>query len=205
MPDDEQIQINDLFWTLQGEGHFSGRRALFIRLPFCNYHCPWCDTEFNSFKKYSEQQLINFIEKEPSRFAVLTGGEPLIHKDLPKILELLKKKKFFIACETNGSFPVPKEIDFVTTSPKKYSGSSFEEYYIHPQVQDRTNEWKYVVDECFDFDKLKRHEPFKKKVYYSLSPEFTQMKKNTNTIIDFIKSNPRWQLSLQTHKWIGIP
>ena len=110
MPDDGQFQINDLFWTLQGEGHFSGRRALFIRLPFCNYHCPWCDTEFNSFKKWSEQQLISFMEKESGRFAVLTGGEPLIHKDLLKILKLLKKKMFLSPAKPMEVFPPQKKL-----------------------------------------------------------------------------------------------
>ncbi len=201
----DHFQINDIFWTLQGEGHFSGRRALFIRLPFCNYHCPWCDTEFNSFKNQPKTQIKDFMEKEPSRFAVITGGEPSIHKDLPELLELLKDLGFYVACETNGSFPIHEKIDFVTTSPKKYTNGKFEDYYIHPQVYDRTKEWKYVVDNQFDFDKLKRHEPFRENVYHSLSPEFSEMEKNTKTIIEFIKTNPLWQLSLQTHKWINIP
>ena len=199
------FQINDIFWTLQGEGHFSGRRALFIRLPFCNYHCPWCDTEFNSFKSWPKAQMETFMEKEPGRFAVITGGEPSMHKDLPELLKLLKDHNFYIACETNGSFPIHGKIDFVTTSPKKYTKGQFEAYYIHPQVYDRTKEWKYVVDAQFDFDRLRRHEPFKKNIYYSLSPEFSEMEKNTKTIIEFLKTNPRWQLSLQTHKWINIP
>ena len=201
----DHFQINDIFWTLQGEGYHTGRRALFIRLPFCNYHCPWCDTEYNSFKNRPKDQVKTFMEQEPSRFAVITGGEPSIHKDLPKLLKLLKDKGFYVACETNGSFPVHEKIDFVTTSPKKYTNGKFEDYYIHPKVYERTKEWKYVVDNQFDFDKLKRHEPFKKDTYYSLSPEFSEMKKNTQNIIEFIKANPRWQLSLQTHKWINIP
>ena len=89
--------------------------------------------------------------------------------------------------------------------PKNTQSGHLKNYYIHPQVYDRTNEWKYVVDTGFDFNTLKRHEPFKENVYYSLSPEFNEMGKNTKTIIEFLKNNPRWQLSLQTHKWINIP
>ena len=128
-----------------------------------------------------------------------------MHKDLTKLLKLLKDHNFYIACETNGSFPIEDKIDFVTTSPKKYTKRGLENYYIHPQVYTRTREWKYVVDTDFDFEVLKRHEPFEDNVYYSLSPEFGRMQENTKTIIEFLKTNPRWQLSLQTHKWIHIP
>jgi 7-carboxy-7-deazaguanine synthase len=199
------LNINDLFWTLQGEGHFSGHRALFIRLPYCNYDCPWCDTEYNSYKAWSEEDFLNFINLEKSRFAVITGGEPLVNKHLDPILKILKKNNFYIACETNGSTPAPKEIDFVTTSPKAYTKNKLEPYYINPQLLERTNEWKYVVDENFDFNILKRHEPFILNTFYSLSPEYSDMLSNINRIIEFIKENPKWRLSLQTHKWINIP
>lgn len=201
----KSLQVNDLFWTLQGEGHFSGRRALFVRLPYCNYDCPWCDTEYNSYTPWSEEDFIQFANQETSRFAVITGGEPLLHKDLPRILTILKKNNFYIACETNGSFPAPEQIDFITTSPKSYTKNNFEPYYIHPELLKTTSEWKYVVDQNFDFQVLKKHEPYQKGVYYSLSPEFNQMQQNTKRIIEFIKQNPKWQLNLQTHKWINIP
>ena len=200
-----EIQYNDLFWTLQGEGHNSGRRALFVRLPFCNYDCPWCDTEYNSYKKISEEDFLNFAKQEPARFAVITGGEPLAHKHLDKILGLLKYLKFEIACETNGSFPAPKEIDFVTCSPKSFTKKNFEPYYIHPDLYGQVSEFKYVVDEDFNFDLLKRHENDDKKVIHSLSPEFNKMNESTERIMTYIKENPKWRLSLQTHKWIQIP
>ncbi|MBY0316951.1 MAG: 7-carboxy-7-deazaguanine synthase QueE [Bdellovibrionales bacterium] len=200
------LQINDLFWTVQGEGRWTGHRALFVRLPFCNYNCPWCDTEFDSYTPMSEETFKEFASREPARFAVITGGEPLAHKDLPKILNILKSLGFFIACETNGSFPAPPEIDFVTVSPKPYSkNKNQEKYFIHEQTLPRVSEFKYVVDENFDFTILGRHNPKKKDVIYSLSPEFSRMKKNVETIMGFIEKNPDWKLSLQTHKWIDIP
>ena len=199
------LQINNLFWTLQGEGHFSGKRALFIRLPYCNYNCPWCDTEYNSFKEWSLKNFKSFILSEKSRFAVITGGEPMGHKHLPKILKILKDENFYVACETNGSLEIPKEIGFVTTSPKSYTKKKFEPYYIHPTVFSQTNEWKYVVDNQFNFNILERHKSDSEKVHHSLSPEFNNMQENTQKIIEYIKQNPKWQLSLQTHKWIDIP
>ena len=200
-----KFQINDLFWTLQGEGRWTGHRALFVRLPYCNYNCPWCDTEYNSFKEWTAEEFEKFCTQEKARFAVITGGEPLMHKQLPQILKTLKSLGFYIACETNGSFSAPTEIDFVTTSPKKYTQKKWDDYYIHPEIWNRTSEWKYVVDENFDFQLLKRHEPFKDGVIYSLSPEFNQMEKSIQKIMGFIKENPQWKLSLQTHKWLNIP
>ncbi len=199
------LQINDLFWTLQGEGRWTGRRALFVRLPFCNYDCTWCDTEYNSFKKWSEEDFLSFAQQEPSRFAVITGGEPLMNKDLPRVIALLKSLGFYIACETNASFAAPENIDFITASPKAFTQNKLPAYYIHPALFDKVSEFKYVVDDAFDFSLLDRHKPFKPDVTYSLSPEFNKMTVNVGRIMGYIQNNPQWRLSLQTHKWLNIP
>ncbi len=200
-----ELYINDLFWTLQGEGTHTGRRALFVRLPFCNYDCPWCDTEFDSFKKWSVSDFKSFAQQGSARFAVITGGEPMAHKHLPLVLETLKQLNFTIACETNGSYPIPEAIDFVTTSPKAFTKDKHPPYFVHPEAWRRTSEWKYVVDEGFDFNILKRHDNDPEGVSHCLSPEFNQMSQQVHRILDFIKVNPQWKLSLQTHKWINIP
>jgi 7-carboxy-7-deazaguanine synthase len=199
------LQINDLFWTLQGEGRWTGRRALFVRLPFCNYDCPWCDTEYDTFEKWSEEDFIHFTRQETSRFAVITGGEPLAHKDLPRLIKLLKQEGFYIACETNGSQPAPEGLDFITVSPKTFTQKKFPAYYINENILTKASEFKYVVDDQFDFQILDRHKPFNENVIYSLSPEFSNMKANVEKIITYIKGKPQWKLSLQTHKWIDIP
>lgn len=154
------LQINDLFWTLQGEGRWTGQRALFVRLPFCNYDCPWCDTEYNSFKKFTEDEFLIFARQEKARFAVITGGEPMAHKDLARIIMLLKKEGFYIACETNGSLPIPKEIDFPTVSPKRYTKNKYPEFFIHDDAFQKAKEFKYVVDTDFDFSILDRHKRY---------------------------------------------
>lgn len=214
------LQINDLFWTLQGEGRWSGRRALFVRLPFCNYDCPWCDTEYNSFKKISEEDFLSFAKQESARFAVITGGEPMAHKDLKRIIMLLKKEGFEIACETNGSLPIPEDIDFPTVSPKRYTQKKYPEFYIHEDALKKAKEIKYVVDTDFDFNILSRHsqqqnatpipstnslQTESSHVRYSLTPEYSTMDQQLPRILEFIKLNPQWQLNLQTHKWINIP
>ncbi len=211
------LQINDLFWTLQGEGRWSGRRALFVRMPFCNYDCPWCDTEYNSFKKISEDEFLQFTKQEPARFAVITGGEPMAHKDLSRIIMLLKNEGFEIACETNGSLPIPAEIDFPTVSPKRFTQKKYPEFFIHEDALAKAKELKYVVDTEFDFKILDRHNistnhqslvsaDFKNSnIRYSLTPEYSTMKQQLPRILSYIKNHPQWQLNLQTHKWIDIP
>jgi 7-carboxy-7-deazaguanine synthase len=223
------LQINDLFWTLQGEGRWSGRRALFVRLPFCNYNCPWCDTEYNSFKKVSATEFVEFAKSEPARFAVITGGEPMAHKDLSRIIMLLKNEGFEVACETNGSLPIPSDIDFPTVSPKRYTQKKYPEYFIHDDAFQKAREFKYVVDDDFDFTVLNRHRIVKpnsdtaknrdahsnpttdlqqnpsQEIRYSLTPEYSTMQRQLPRILEFIKQHPQWQLNLQTHKWIHIP
>ncbi len=231
-PQTSPLQINDLFWTLQGEGRWSGRRALFVRLPFCNYDCPWCDTEYNSFKKISEDEFLQFTKQEPARFAVITGGEPMAHKDLARIIMLLKKEGFEIACETNGSLPIPAAIDFPTVSPKRYTQKKYPEFFIHEDALAKAKELKYVVDDQFDFKILDRHKSSTNinasvgrletdnklssevvaserfaatAIRYSLTPEYSTMKQQLPRVLAYIKDNPQWQLNLQTHKWIDIP
>jgi organic radical activating enzyme len=196
------IRINDLFWTFQGEGFHSGRRALFVRLPFCNLKCSWCDTEFNTFTKMSEDEFKAQAILEKSRFAVITGGEPTINKDAPKVIEWLKELGFEIAIESNGMFPVPGGIDWITISPKKDS-----DYFIHPFNAHMINEIKVVVDEGFDFKVLEAFESIYGSSIYTrltLSPEYNTFHASFEAIQEFIKEHPQWKYSLQTYKWLGI-
>lgn len=192
------LKINDVFWTHQGEGANSGRRALFIRMPYCNLACSWCDTTFDTYKNWSEVELIKFATEEQARFAVITGGEPSFNKDTPKVIRVLKGLGFEIAIESNGTFPIPKGIDFITVSPKRDA-----KYEVHPKTFLEAHEFKYVVDEGFDFKLLDRHNTSDGR-RYSLSPEFGQMQKSVKEIMSYIKEHPQWRISLQTHKWINI-
>lgn len=196
------LKINDLFWTVQGEGTNWGRRALFVRMPFCNLACSWCDTSFNSFKKISEQEFTDFALQEPGRFAVITGGEPMMNLQTPRVTEILRSLGFEVACESNGTFPIVPFVDFVTVSPKSDS-----DYYIHPDALYRINDLKLIVDEGFDFEVAKRIEKDLEHTTAKLwlSPEFGTFKHSIEKILEFIKENPRWRINLQTHKWMQIP
>ncbi len=193
------LRINDVFFTFQGEGLHSGRRALFVRMPFCDLKCSWCDTEFNSFEKWHEDEFWKFAIQEKCRFAVITGGEPMMNKQTPKVIEILKQIGYQIACESNGRHPIRDGIDFVTISPKRDDN-----YKIHPHAFARASEFKYVIDEGFNWEFLKRHD-LNDGRRYSLSPEYGRFEQSMKEIMDYIKENPLWRYSLQTHKLLKIP
>lgn len=193
------VFINDIFWTHQGEGVHAGRRALFIRLPKCNLQCSWCDTSFNEFYKIALDKIKEIALSEKSRFAVITGGEPLMNRAAKPIVAMLKENGFYVACETNGTFPANANYDFITCSPKRDAG-----YKVHPELFGEVSEFKYVVDEGFDWTVLDRHRQLDR-AFLSLSPEFGRFKESIAEISNYIKEHPEWRISLQTHKWMGIP
>jgi organic radical activating enzyme len=182
-------------------------------MPYCNLACSWCDTSFNSHQEWSADRLLEFAEREPTRFAVITGGEPTMHKHTPKVISYLKAKGFELAIETNGHFPIPAGIDWVCCSPKRDQYMQREPYYINPVTYDRVAEFKYVVDDAFDFSVLGRHaadnaglsrgSPLS--IRHWLSPEHTNWRRNVDRILEFVAANPMWRLNLQTHKLIGVP
>jgi len=197
-----KFKLNDVFWTFQGEGRQAGRRALFIRLPGCNLSCSWCDTEFDSHFECSEEVLESMVQKEPADLVVITGGEPLMNRQLKTLVPFLKKFGKQIACETNGTQPNDYGIDWICCSPKRDSN-----YEINTKMR-FPDEVKLVVDSGFDektmtdverMARARRSNP-----YLYLSPEHGDMEKNVKTIIELIRRKPEWRMSLQTHKWIGI-
>lgn len=193
------ININDVFWTFQGEGANAGRRALFVRMPFCDLKCSWCDTSFNSFKKWTIDELRNFASQESSRFAVITGGEPMLNKHTQIVIDILAALDFEIACESNGRHPIKEGINFVTISPKRDDN-----YFVHPDAFMFASEFKYVIDEGFDWKILERHNVLDGK-RYSLSPEYGRFDESMKEIFNYIKDHPEWRYSLQTHKILKIP
>lgn len=193
------FKIVDIFHSIQGEGFHAGSRALFIRMPFCNLKCSWCDTEFNTFKNYSEEDLNKIIDSEPCRFAVITGGEPLLNKQTPEIIKFLEAHGFHIACETNGSFPYLKGIHHVACSPKRDN-----DFKIHPALIDNISELKIVIDRGFDLSLLNLFENTVRHALLYLSPEWNDFEENLNTIIEYQRGNPKWKISLQTHKIMKI-
>lgn len=190
-------RINEIFYSLQGEGCNTGRAAAFIRFAGCNLDCPFCDTDFKAHKEMADDDIIEAVAKYPTRFVVITGGEPTLQLDIA-LVEALHKHGFEIAIETNGTRPILDGIDWVTVSPKQ----PFVGQAGHPIVT-HCDELKCI----FDGDTPVEDCGIEARYYY-LQPCCTgDAERNAvivNACMDYIKAHPRWRLSLQTHKLIGF-
>ncbi len=191
----KEMRINEIFYSLQGEGRFTGTPAVLIRFSGCNLACPFCDTDFKDFKEMSEEEIIDEIGKYPTNHIVITGGEPLLQLTASLVDKLHEAGKF-VQVETNGTQPAPEgcDIDWITCSPK-----------YRPVILDRIDELKVVYkNKLQDMDKFSRIEA---KVY-SLQPCDTGNKEDNARLlketIDFCLAHPKWHLSLQTHKIADI-
>ena len=117
-------KVNEIFFTLQGEGAHSGIPAVFVRFSGCNLRCPWCDTDFTDSTPMTAEQIVSTMldlydtPNERRKMCVLTGGEPSLQVDKP-LIDALHKAGFYICIETNGTHPLPEGIDWITCSPKE--------------------------------------------------------------------------------------
>jgi len=190
------------FYTLQGEGVHTGKAAYFIRLGGCDVGCVWCDVkdswDASVHPVMTTEEIVNVAAQHEGRIAVITGGEPAMH-DLAALCNALHEAGFQTHIETSGSSPMVGDLDWVTLSPKKFKAPLQE-------CLDKADELKVVVFNKSDFDWAMQHAalvPATCKLF--LQPEWSKHDAITPSIIDFIKANPQWQLSLQTHKYINIP
>ena len=190
------------FYTLQGEGMYSGQAAYFVRLGGCDVGCVWCDVKESwdaaAHPLMSVGDIVAAAAAAPGRIAVITGGEPAMH-DLSALTAGLKAAGFRTHIETSGSSPLSGEIDFITLSPKKFKAPLPESLQI-------ADELKVVVYHKSDLDWAEQHAAATgADCSLYLQPEWSRRDSVTPLIIDYIKQHPRWQLSLQTHKYINIP
>ncbi|GAB3651024.1 7-carboxy-7-deazaguanine synthase QueE [Echinicola sediminis] len=196
------LPVMEAFYTIQGEGGFTGHPAYFIRLGGCDVGCVWCDVkaswEAEKWPVLSIDEIVEGALKYPGRLVVITGGEPLMY-ELGPLTALLKEKGFAINIETSGTHPFSGEFDWVCFSPKKFKKP-------HDSIFEKADELKVIVFHKSDFAFAEEHA---KKVRQSckklLQPEWSRSKKYTNDIIDYIKDHPDWNISLQTHKFMDIP
>lgn len=192
------MRVNEIFYSLQGEGRNTGRAAAFIRLSGCNLRCPFCDTDFSSYREMSIDDILEAISPYPTRFVVLTGGEPTLQVT-SDFIDTLHARGYEVAMESNGTRPAPANLDWLTVSPKAEVAAA-----CHAQV---------VVTHCQELKVLfdGKTEPTDHGIqadYYYLQPLDTgDAAQNTNIMtecIHYIKEHPQWRLSLQTHKLLGI-
>ena len=197
-----KIPLMEQYYTIQGEGYYSGRPAVFIRLAGCDVGCVWCDVKESWDEKahplVSINSIIDEVLKTGCKFVVLTGGEPAIY-NLSFLTTALKTHGMEIAIETSGTNPLRGELSWVTFSPKKFK-EPLDDYY---QFSD---ELKVVVYHPSDLQWAEEHAAkMKSDCHFFLQPEWSKMEELMPEILSYIKAHPKWKLSLQTHKFINIP
>lgn len=190
------------FYTLQGEGFHQGRAAYFIRLGGCDVGCVWCDVkdswDAEKHPKYEIGSLKLEVLKTPAEIVVITGGEPLMY-NLEMLTNELQSARLKTHIETSGAYPLSGSWDWICLSPKKFKAPLAE-------VIPFANELKVVVFNKSDFDWSEKYAAMVSsscKLY--LQPEWSKAGEITPLIIDYIKANPKWELSLQIHKYINVP
>lgn len=194
--------INEIFYSLQGEGANAGRPAIFVRFSGCNLKCPFCDTDHSSAKVLSAEEIVREVAGYRAPLVVLTGGEPslFVDEELLKALHAIGK---YIAIETNGTNPLPEGIDWVTLSPKIKIAEGGDKLLLQ-----RADEIKVVnigqdLGQYFDLSQCDED------TRMFLQPCFVEDPSERDLIlrdtIAKVKADPRWTLSAQLHRLINIP
>lgn len=197
-------KVNEIFYSLQGEGHHTGYPSVFVRFSGCNMKCSFCDTSHDEGILMSDDEIVQAVGLYQADWVVLTGGEPALWID-DEFVRLLKRatgKK--VAIETNGSLPVPKEIDWVTVSPKSGMPGAAD----YEVKTDRANEVK-VIDLGQDLEPYFSLPCIGKDTLMYLQPCYVEDEKervaNRLRTVTRVLSDPRWTLSVQLHRFLGIP
>lgn len=191
------MRVNEIFYSLQGEGYHTGTPATFIRFAGCNLKCPFCDTDFKCSNEWTEEEIVDRVKQNPASLVVITGGEPSLQLTYSLVDKLHRAGKI-VAVETNGTGKLPMNVNWITVSPKMaYVGDAGK-----PTLQ-AADEVKVVFDrehEVEDYGIKANH--------YFVQPCDTGYEEENREIIndcvEFIKKNPKWRLSLQTQKILNV-
>ena len=199
--DDCELPLMEDFYTIQGEGVHTGRPAYFIRTAGCDVNCWWCDVQESWDESKHPVVRVGEIVKRAkvsgAPFAVITGGEPLLH-DLEPLTLRLKQEGINTHIETSGSSQLSGYLDWITLSPKRFKKPLDE---VFPYV----DELKVVVLKNKDLEWAEKNaEKCPESARLLLQPEW-ETPESINLILDYVKSHPKWGISLQTHKFIGVP
>ena len=186
----QKYKLADIFYSIQGEGHYTGMPAIFVRFAGCNLQCTFCDTDHTLKFEASTMEIVREVARYPAKQVVLTGGEPML-QPIKYLLWVLHKHGYWVALETNGTIPeIPTMLDWVTASPK------------------RPTEFTAVCDEMkvvYMGQALTGYQPkprnAQRGVIKSLQPCSMQ---NISETVKTVKENPEWRLSVQVHKLIGL-
>lgn len=213
-------KVNEIFYTLQGEGAHMGIPAVFVRFSGCNLRCPWCDTEFTDFTSMTAEDIVAAIQdlyntpNKRRKMVVLTGGEPGLQVDKP-LVDALHNAGFYICIETNGTRPLPAGIDWITCSPKE-SSLPHSAISNQPLALRKVNEVKVVFTGTYDpeiwRDQLEAEhwllQPLRFTGEWLIEHTVDEWEDDRNDNLDdtvrYILSHPFWRLSIQVHKIVGL-
>ncbi len=200
--DGSKLPLMEQFYTLQGEGYHTGKAAYFIRLGGCDIGCHWCDVKESWDASLHPLTDVDMIVENASQFSakaiVVTGGEPLLY-NLDLLSNKLKEKGFETFLETSASYPLSGNWDWICISPKKFKGP-------RPEILKHAGELKVIIFNSSDFKWAEEHAAqVGPEVKLYLQPEWSKIDKVLPEIIEYVKDNPQWQISLQTHKYMNIP
>jgi len=196
------LPVMEAFYTLQGEGMHNGRAAYFIRLGGCDVGCHWCDVKESwdaaAHPKLPVGQIVSEASQYPGRLAVITGGEPLMY-DLGELTSRLQSEGFQTNIETSGVYPLSGNWDWICFSPKKFKEP-------HPGIYEAAHELKVIIFNKSDFEFAEHHaQKVSDDCHLILQVEWSKREQMMGQVIDYIMKNPRWRMSLQTHKYMNIP
>jgi 7-carboxy-7-deazaguanine synthase len=200
--DGSKLPLMEAFYTLQGEGYHSGRAAYFIRLGGCDVGCHWCDVKESwnagDHPLTPVDEMVAQAAVHPGKIAVITGGEPLMY-NLTTLTKTLHSKGIRTFIETSGAHPLSGNWDWICLSPKKFK-EPLEGIFPH------VSELKVVIFNKSDFEWAESFaQKLDPKAFLYLQPEWSKAEQLTPLIVEYIKNNPKWRMSLQTHKYLNIP
>ena len=198
------MKVNEIFYSLQGEGFYAGSPAIFVRFCYCNLACPFCDTDFRNGQEMTEEQIVEEVKAigDDCRFVVLTGGEPTIQVR-ESLIDKLHAEWFFVAMETNGTRPWPINLDWVTVSPKAPflkdgMGALYESNPIANEVKVVYNgDNAHLIELYAKFGDYRYIQPCD-------TGNAAKNKEITASAVEWLKAHPDWRLSLQTQKIINV-
>lgn len=193
------MKVNEIFYSIQGEGHYAGTPAVFVRLQGCNLKCKFCDTNHSAGKEMSNVMILQEVQKYPAKVVIITGGEPLL-QDIEPLVDTLQKHRYKVNIETNGTIPMTDSLAFklnwITCSPKfefVKNGEMKLDYYDEIKVL-------YNGQSLTPYDRFFKDSH----VRMFLQPMETKKENNIEKTINKIKEDTRWKLSIQLHKMLKI-
>ncbi len=198
----DRLPVMECYSTFQGEGFFTGSPAWFLRLQGCDVGCVWCDVkdswEMDVSKNKPISELVEIFGEEAIEKIVVTGGEPTLY-DLRPLCHALHEKDYQLHLETAGTNTIMGDFDWIVLSPKKFKPCLEENFQ-------KADELKVVIYHPSDLDWAKElAEKTRSETKLYLQPEWSKSENMIPVILEFCKYHPQWSLSLQTHKYVGMP